>query len=73
MAGYLEFLMKSKKSDVCSIFDKDKMLLGRMEKLRVGRWMSWCLFLEPECYLSASCMDEVRDKMKELNATANKK
>jgi hypothetical protein len=42
--------------------------LGRIEKIRVGQWMSWCLFLEPDCYMSASCLDEVREKIRSLNA-----
>jgi len=41
--------------------------LGRLEKVRVGAWMSWCLFLNLDCYMSASCLDEVREKIKNLN------
>jgi hypothetical protein len=46
--------------------------IGYLELTRVGAWRSWCLFLDEGCYLSAGCLDEVRRKMKELNATANK-
>lgn len=42
--------------------------LGRIEKLRVGSWLSWCLFLNPDCYMSASCIDEVREKIRQLNS-----
>ena len=42
--------------------------LGRIEKLRVGQWMSWCLFLNNDCYMSASCIDEVREKIRQLNS-----
>ena len=42
--------------------------LGRNEKMRVGQWQSWCLFLEMDCYMSASCLDEVREKIRSLNA-----
>ncbi len=53
--------------------ENDKMeFIGTIEKMRVGAWMTWCLLLEHECYMSAGCLDEVRAKIKELNATANK-
>jgi hypothetical protein len=55
------------------IENKDPECLGRLEKVRVGAWMSWCLFLEDGCYLSASCQDEVREMTKILNAKNNKK
>ena len=47
--------------------------LGYLEKRRVGAWMTWCLFLNLDCYLTAGCLDEVRDAVKKLNAKANKK
>jgi hypothetical protein len=50
------------------IWNKKEEHLGRLEKIRVGQWLSWCLFLNQDCYLSASCQDEVRQKTKELNA-----
>ena len=50
------------------IINKNREHLGRIEKVRVGRWMSWCLFLNPDCYMSASCIDEVREKIKQLNS-----
>ena len=50
------------------IINKEREHLGRIEKLRVGQWMSWCLFLNPDCYMSASCIDEVREKIRQLNS-----
>ena len=50
------------------IINKDREHLGRIEKLRVGQWMSWCLFLNSDCYMSASCIDEVREKIRQLNS-----
>jgi hypothetical protein len=41
--------------------------LGRIQKMQVGQWQSWCLFLNPDCYMSASCLDEVREKIRCLN------
>ena len=49
------------------ITNKDAEHLGRIEKVRLGRWMSWCLFLEKDCYMSAGCLDEVREKIRKLN------
>jgi hypothetical protein len=42
--------------------------LGMICKLRVGQWMSWCLFLNEGCYMSAGCLDEVREKIRSLNS-----
>ena len=50
------------------IINNDREHLGRIKKLRVGQWMSWCLFLNPDCYMSASCIDEVREKIRQLNS-----
>ena len=57
---------------VYSIINNDEELLGRLEKIRVGQWMSWCLLLEEGCYLSAGCQDEVRQMTKKLNARLHK-
>ena len=54
------------------IENKDPEIIGYLEKMRVGAWMSWCLLLEDGCYLSAGCQDEVREITKKLNATSNK-
>lgn len=53
---------------IVKIWNRENIELGRLEYMRVGKWMSWCLFLNPDCYLSASCQDEVREITKELNA-----
>ena len=59
--------------NVVVIQNREEEVLGYLQKIRVGKWMSWCLFLKEDCYLSAGCQDEVREKTKELNANANKK
>ena len=56
------------KSILWTIVNKDEELLGYLEKIRVGAWMSWCLTLEDGCYLSAGCQDEVRLMTKRLNS-----
>jgi len=65
---YLVF--KQRDVNHIGIWDKNNMYLGALEKIRVGAWMSWCLtdVPEPEVYFSASCLDEIREKVKELNA-----
>lgn len=63
--AYLKF---EQTEDVVWIINQEGIRLGCLTKIRVGQWMSWCLLLEDDCYLSASCLDEVREKMRELNA-----
>lgn len=55
-----------------SIENVDYECLGYLSKQRVGAWMTWCLFLNEDCYMTAGCLYEIRSKMKELNVTANK-
>ena len=49
------------------IINQKQERLGRLEKIRVGQWMFWCLFLNENCYMSAGCLDEVREKIRSLN------
>lgn len=51
-----------------TIENKDFEMLGSLEKIRVGRFMQWCLFLENRHYLSPGCNDEVREMQKILGA-----
>lgn len=67
---YLTFTEQTK--TLWIIENKDPELIGHLEKIRVGAWMSWCLLLEDRCYLSAGCQDEIREITKKLNATINK-
>lgn len=64
--NYLKFI--SYGATIFEIVNNDNIALGRIERIRVGRWMSWVLFLNPDCYLSASCQDEVREQTKKCNA-----
>ena len=57
----------------CEIFNDLKESIGWLEKVRVGQWQTFGLFLNENFYVTAGCLDEIRIKMKELNATANKK
>ena len=60
---------QGKDSEFHIINSKDE-LLGYIKKVRVGQWMSWCLtsIESSEIYFSASCLDKIREKIKELNA-----
>lgn len=60
-------------NETYNIENLDYEVLGYLEKRRIGAWMTWCLFLNKDCFLSAGCQDEVREITKILNATANKK
>lgn len=51
-----------------TIINKKGEDIGRLEKISIGHWMSWCLFLDPDCYMSAGCLDEVREKIRSLNS-----
>jgi hypothetical protein len=58
--------------------------LGMIKKIRVGQWMSWCFcpdfdddidlnnFCAGDIWFSASCLDEIREKIRELNAKSLK-
>ena len=67
--SYLNFIAEIV-ADKCQfkIVNNKQECLGRLEKVRVGQWMSWCLFLNPDCYMSASCLDEVRENIRCLNS-----
>lgn len=66
---YIVFVAEVKdKKCIYKMFNNEQIEIGRLEKVRIGRWVSWCLFLNPDCYLSASCFDEVREKVRHLNA-----
>ena len=68
--GYYGDNLKFKEvgDNLYTIINNDEELLGHLEILRVGQWMSWCLTLEDGCYLSAGCQDEVREVTRRLNA-----
>ncbi len=74
MEERLIFTMQPKpEMDICLIHNQERILIGRLEKMRIGTWMTWGLFLEKDCYLTAGCQDEVRETTKKLNAKANTK
>jgi len=69
---FLEITQDSK--PYWQIFNNDKQFLGSIIKKRVGAWMSWvfCPDIDDDMavgdyWFSAGCMDEIREKMRELN------
>ena len=48
--------------------NKEGLVVGWLEKVRVGSWMHWCHFLNDGCYLSPGCADEVREIQRQLGA-----
>jgi len=72
MTEYLDF--KKRDSKYVGIWNKDGEYLGALEYVRVGAWMSWSLTDIPDSqiYFSASCLDSIRAKMKELNGKKKK-
>ena len=43
------------------IINDKKIELGKIERVHVGTWMHWCIFLNKDCYLSPGCTDEARE------------
>lgn len=54
------------------ITNNESLKLGRIEKVRVGAWMHWCLFLNEDSYLSPGCNDEVREMQRLLGSQSYK-
>ena len=53
-------------------FDNEKgQIVGWLEKVRVGKWEHWCIFLRDGCYLSPGCADEVREFQRKLGSHKN--
>jgi len=74
MESYLVFTYDPLKPKTRVVInDKNNQYLGALEKIRVGAWMTWCLTDVPDTdiYFSASCLDEIRKKVKELNGKKN--
>ena len=61
-------VFKRGSEDFIAIENEKHEFIGKLEKVRLGKFMSWCLFLNKDYGLSAGCQDEVREKTRELNA-----
>jgi hypothetical protein len=49
-----------------SFENEKKQIVGWLEKVRVGAWEHWCIFLRDGFYLSPGCADEAREFQKKL-------
>jgi len=61
----LHWLEESGSGRYTAYNDKEEML-GYLELERVGQWMHWCWYQFNEIRMSPGCLQEVRDKQKEL-------
>ena len=59
--------------DNFTVENKDYEMLGTIERIRIGTFMQWCLFLESRCFLSPGCQDEVREMCRILKGLELKK
>jgi len=53
-------------ADIFEAYNKDGELLGTLQYERCGAYMHWWWHQEPEIRMSPGCLQEVRDKQKEL-------
>lgn len=47
-------------------FNRKEEYLGWLQRERIGRFMHYCWYQEPGIRMSPGCLQEVRDKQKEL-------
>jgi len=50
----------------CSAYNKRGEYLGYLVLEKVGRWNHWCWYQFEDIKMSSGCLQEVRDKQKEL-------
>lgn len=53
-------------SNIFEAYNKKSELLGTLRYEKVGAHMHWCWYQESEIRMSPGCLQEVRDKQKEL-------
>jgi len=54
------------KSDVVFAYNDKDERLGYLQYERVGQWLHWCWYQLCDIRMSPGCLQEVRDKQKEL-------
>jgi len=59
------------KDDVIHVENKEKEMLGYLQYERIGQWMHWCWYQDAEIRIRQGCLQEVRDKQKELLKICN--
>ena len=53
--------------EVCNAYNSKEEHLGSLQYERVGRFMHWCWYQMDDIRMSPGCLQEVRDKQKELS------
>lgn len=59
--------------NIIEAYNKQDELLGQLHYERIGQFMHWCWYQEPNIKMSPGCLQEVRDKQKELLRSKNVK
>lgn len=58
---------------ISNAFNRKEEFLGCLKYERMGRFMHWCWYQIPGIRMSPGCLQEVRDKQKELLKLKNGK
>ena len=62
----IDWIQNTENTDVWDAFNDKNELLGNLKYERVGAHMHWCWYQEQLIRMSPGCLQEVRDKQKEL-------
>ena len=65
-------IWKDASKKVSYAYNDKQEYLGCLKYERVGQWLHWCWYQAMDIRMSPGCLQEVRDKQKELH-TLNKK
>lgn len=65
--------VKEKLKSGITAFNDKKEELGWLQYKRVGSWMHWCWYQNQDIRMLPGCLQEVRDKQKELKSIETKK
>lgn len=56
----------TKNEKIVEAYNRDEDLVGWLQYERVGAHMHWCWYQEQDVRMSPGCLEEVREKQKEL-------
>lgn len=66
-------IWKSKDENLVDVYNSEKEHLGYLSYERVGAFIHWCWYQFIDIRMSPGCLQEVRDKQKELLLLKNKR
>lgn len=58
--------------DLVVAYNQKEEMLGRLEYSRLGAFMHWLWYQEQDVFMSPGCLEEVRQKQKELKREEKK-